>query len=64
MTKAILEKINLAEMIFGLRCEVPSFCFKLIICLPTLSPESPHRAYCELVKKKFKGDFRIKIDLS
>jgi hypothetical protein len=52
LTKAIMEKIDLADLIASCRGNEPTFVFKLLICIPTLSPDSPHRPFCEMIKKK------------
>ena len=52
LTKAIMEKINLAQLIRETRSSEQSFCLKLLVVLPSLSPESRHRPFCEMIKKK------------
>ena len=64
VTKAILEKVNLPRLISSLRRDEPEFCFKLILCLPTLEPESPYRPFCEMIKKKLKGETLVPLDLT
>ena len=58
VTKAILEKVNLPRLISTLRKDEMDFSFKLILCLPALEPESPYRPFCEMIKKKLKGETR------
>ena len=52
LTQAIMQKINLAQLIRETRSSEQSFCLKLLLVLPSLSPESQHRPFCEMIKKK------------
>lgn len=53
ITKMILEKINVCQILLDARPSDDHIQFKLVICVPNVEGDSPNRPFCEMMRKKF-----------